>query len=96
MYLLPLGLAKEVYAGTTSLFFFVGNILKAGPWLLLADKTPRFWMLMVLCLPAIPVGVYAGWRLHQRLDQVQLYRWCYGLLTVTALNLLWDGVRGYL
>jgi uncharacterized membrane protein YfcA len=26
MYLLPLGLSKEVYAGTTSLFFTVGNI----------------------------------------------------------------------
>jgi len=29
MYLLPLGLGKEVYAGTTSLFFTVGNATKA-------------------------------------------------------------------
>jgi uncharacterized membrane protein YfcA len=35
MYLLPLGLSKEVYAGTTSLFFTVGNAIKAVPWLLL-------------------------------------------------------------
>src|SRR5262249_51431368 len=29
MYLLPLGLSKETYAGTTSLFFTVGNATKA-------------------------------------------------------------------
>ena len=34
MYLLPRGLTKEVYAGTTSLFFTVGNATKALPWLL--------------------------------------------------------------
>ena len=35
MYLLPLGLSKDVYAGTTSMFFTVGNAIKAVPWLLL-------------------------------------------------------------
>ncbi len=92
IYLLPLGLSKALYAGTTSLFFTVGNLLKAGPWLLVA--TPD-WTLMALCLPACPAGVWLGWRLHERLDQRQLYRACYALLTVTALKLLWDGLRGY-
>src|SRR5262249_10327600 len=39
MYLLPLGLTKEIYAGTTSLFFTVGNATKAVPWLLLVQPT---------------------------------------------------------
>ena len=39
MYLLPLGLTKEIYAGTTSLFFTVGNATKAVPWLLLVRPT---------------------------------------------------------
>lgn len=96
MYLLPLGLSKEIYAGTTSLFFTVGNAVKAVPWLLLVKPTAPVWMLMALCLPAIPAGIWLGWRLHGRLDQRQLYRACYGLLVVTALKLLWDGVSGYL
>lgn len=96
MYLLPLGLSKEVYAGTTSLFFTVGNLLKAGPWLLVAPPTHQVWMLMALCLLAIPTGVWLGWRLHGALDQRQIYRACYGLLVVTALKLLWNGVSGYL
>jgi uncharacterized protein len=96
MYLLPLGLTKEVYAGTTSLFFTVGNATKALPWLLLSMPTAPVWTLMALCLPAIPAGVWLGWRLHGRLDQRQLYRVCYGLLVVTATKLLWDGITGYL
>ena len=96
MYLLPLGLSKEVYAGTTSLFFTVGNATKAVPWLLLVRPTGNVWILMAFCLLAIPTGVWLGWRLHGRLDQQQIYRACYGLLVVTALKLLWDGLSGYL
>lgn len=96
MYLLPLGLSKGVYAGTTSLFFAVGNAVKAVPWLLLVKPTGSLWMLMALCVPAVPLGVWLGWTLHQRLDQRQLYTACYGLLVITALKLLWDGVSGYL
>ena len=96
MYLLPLGLGKEVYAGTTSMFFTVGNAIKAVPWLVVARPVGSVWSLMAICALAIPSGVWLGWRLHARLDQRQMYRACYGLLVVTAINLLWDGVSGYL
>jgi uncharacterized membrane protein YfcA len=96
MYLLPLGLTKEIYAGTTSLFFTVGNATKAVPWLLLVRPTGNVWALMAICLLAIPAGVWLGWRLQGRLDQHQMYRIVYALLVVTALKLLWDGISGYL
>jgi uncharacterized membrane protein YfcA len=96
IYLLPLGLSKQVYAGTTSLFFTVGNILKAAPWLALARPVGAVWSLMAICLFAIPSGVWLGWRLHAKLDQRQMYKACYVLLVVTAMKLLWDGVSGYL
>ena len=51
---------------------------------------------MAACVLAIPGGVWLGWRLHGRLDQRQIFRACDGLLVVTALKLLWDGVSGYL
>jgi uncharacterized membrane protein YfcA len=95
MYLLPLGLSKEVYAGTTSLFFTIGNLLKAGPWLAVGGLSGGFWVLMLICLPAALFGVWAGWKLHGHLNQEQLYRLCYGLLVVTALKLLWDGSMGF-
>ena len=87
MYLLPLGLSKDIYAGTTSLFFTVGNATKAVPWLLLVKPTADVWTLMMVCLFAIPAGVWLGWRLHGVLDQRQIFRACYGLLVVTSLKL---------
>jgi len=96
LYLLRQGLPKAVYAGTTSLFFTVGNLIKVVPWLWVAHLDRGMWVLMGLSVPVIPFGVWLGWRLHERLDQQQLFRWCYALLTVTALKLLWDGVTGYL
>ncbi|MBB3543014.1 sulfite exporter TauE/SafE family protein [Rhizobium sp. BK399] len=96
MYLLPLGLTKEVYAGTTSLFFTVGNATKAVPWLMLVRPEGVDLVLMAVCLLAVPSGVGMGWRLHGRLDQRQIFRACYALLAVTAVRLLWDGVAGYL
>src|SRR4030095_15911094 len=47
MYLLPLGLSKEVYAGTTSLFFTVGKATNAVPGLVLGDRAGRALTLSV-------------------------------------------------
>ena len=95
MYLLPLGLPKGVYAGTTYLFFVVSNFVKVGPWLVLAAPTAELWLLMVLSVPIIMLGVWVGWRLHGRLDQRQMYNACYALLVVVGLKLLWDGLKGF-
>jgi uncharacterized protein len=94
MYLLPLGLVKEVYAGTTSVFFTVGNAVKAVPWLTLVKPTSMVWVLGGISLFAVPAAVWTGWKLHQRLDQLQLYRACYVLLFLTGLKLLCDGLAG--
>lgn len=96
MYLLPLGLPKAVYAGTTSIVFTAINLAKAGPWLVLGQPTRALWTLMALCVPVVPIGIHLGWLVHERLSHRQMYRACYGLLVVTACKLLWDGVRGYL
>lgn len=95
MYLLPRGLPKAVYAGTTSLFFTVGNLVKAGPWLALSPPSGATITMMLLTLPAVPLGIWLGWILHERLDQKRMYAACYLLLTVTGLKLLFDGLRGY-
>jgi uncharacterized protein len=95
MYLLPLGLPKAVYAGTTYLFFVVSNFTKVGPWLVLAMPTPELWRLVALSVPIIVVGMWVGWRMHERLDQRQMYSVCYALLVVVGLKLLWDGLKGY-
>jgi uncharacterized membrane protein YfcA len=60
MYLLPLGMTKELYAGTTSLFFTVGNAIKAVPWMLLVKPTGTVWTMMGICLLAVPYRACYG------------------------------------
>jgi uncharacterized membrane protein YfcA len=94
IYLLRRGLPKAVLAGTMSIVFTAGNLIKLPPWLLISDKPQGFAGLLVLCLPAIPLAVWLGWRLHNRLSEERLHAFVYLLLTGTSLKLLWDGVAG--
>lgn len=91
MYLLPLGLPKTVYAGTTSMFFTIGNLVKLIPWLWLGAVAGVPWLLVFCALPIVPLGVWTGWKLNERLDQGTLYRILYALLVVVSAKLIWDG-----
>lgn len=96
VYLLRLGLAKDVYIGTVTIYFAIGNFLKLWPWLLLGRPTAAMWTMMALCVPTALLGVWGGWIANRRLDQRRLYQACYAVLVVTSCKLLWDGLRGYL
>lgn len=96
VYLLRLGLSKEVYVGTNAIYFACGNVIKLWPWLILGNLSAASWTLIAICVPVAAAGVALGWRLHRRLDQRQVYSGCYALLVLAALKLLWDGVSGYL
>jgi uncharacterized membrane protein YfcA len=96
VYLLSIGLSKAIYAGTTNMYFTFANAAKVGPWLLLGQPDAKLWVLFLICTSVVPAGIWLGWRMHQRLDQRQLYSLCYALLVLTSFKLLWDGVNGLL
>ena len=96
IYLLRLGLAKEVYVGTTTIYFTIGNLIKVWPWLILGQPTRAVWTLIAISVPVAMVFVWIGWLFHNKLDQRRLYQGCYAILVLTSLKLLWDGVKGYL
>jgi uncharacterized protein len=95
MYLLGRNLDKAVYAGTTVAVFMLGNILKVGPFLLLGLERPMALAAALAFAPVAPLGIWVGKALHDRLDQQKLYFWCYALLAVAGLKLLWDAVRAF-
>ncbi|GIL38482.1 UPF0721 transmembrane protein [Rhodospirillales bacterium TMPK1] len=94
MYLLPLGLPKQVYAGTSSAFFAVGNLVKLTPWLVIGASLPGLGKQTLELALFVPLGVWLGQRLHNRLPERRLYQVCYALLVVVAGKLLIDGVIG--
>jgi uncharacterized membrane protein YfcA len=89
-YLLPRGLPKTVYAGTMIALFLAANTVKLALYLWLSANDMRVLLMAVALMPAVPLGVWAGKRLHDRLDEQRLYFWCYLLVGVAGLRLFID------
>jgi hypothetical protein len=100
LYLLRRGLDKSLFAGTNVAFFTVGNVLKLPPYLALGWDKPQVWLGALALTPAVPLGVWLGKRLHDRLEQKTLFFWCYAVLGLAARNFwsircgAWREVRG--
>lgn len=92
-YLLPRGLPKSIYAGTTIGLFTFANTVKLGLYLWLTGLDPQTFTMAAVLMPAVPLGVYAGKLLHDRLDEKRLYFWCYLLIGLAGLRLLVDSVQ---
>ena len=92
MYLLGRGLNKTLYAGTNIALFTISNALKLIPYLWLGSRHPdALWKALVLA-PVIPLGVIVGKALHDRLDEKQIYRYCYMLVGAAGLKLAVESI----
>ncbi|HEX8165605.1 MAG TPA: sulfite exporter TauE/SafE family protein [Beijerinckiaceae bacterium] len=96
MYLLARGVPKTVFAGTNVAFFILANVLKLPSYVALGWNRPWVFWAAASLAPAVPVGVWLGKRLHDRLPQNTLFFWCYVVLGAAALKLLADSARALL
>jgi uncharacterized membrane protein YfcA len=87
-YLLPRGLDKTRYPGTLIAVFLVSNTVKLVMYGWLFRERPHVFLMALTLMPALPVGVWLGRRLHDRLDEYELYLALYLLLALAGLNLL--------
>lgn len=92
-YLLPRGLPKTIYAGTLIALFLFSNQVKLALYFWLTAHNPATLLMALVLMPAIPLGVWLGRRLHDRLDEQKLYLFFYLLLGATGLKLFIDSVR---
>lgn len=95
IYLLPQRLDKRVFVGTQVFFFFIVNQLKIWPYLWLGQFSNDNLGTSLLLMPAVPVGVWLGWRLIKVIDPETFYKVCYGLLFMAGIKLIHDGLKGY-
>jgi uncharacterized membrane protein YfcA len=92
VYLLPRNLPKTVYAGTMVALLTFSNIFKILPYIWFGVQRPEaLWQALPL-LAVIPLGVWLGKVLHDRLDASRLYFWCYLLVAAAGMKLLIDSV----
>jgi hypothetical protein len=93
VHVLPQRLPKLVLVGTTTIFFAVINMLKIGPYFMLAQFTAKNFVTSLLLLPIAVLANFAGIWLVRVTPTGIFYQIAYVLLFVVSLLLLWQGVR---
>jgi uncharacterized membrane protein YfcA len=94
MFLLPQRLDKRVFVGTNVYFFFIVNQVKIWPYLWLGQFSTDNLNTSLVLMPAVPLGVWIGWKLIKYIDAETFYKVCYILLFVAGIKLIYDGVLG--
>lgn len=94
--LLRLQLDKTAFVGTNALFFFTLNLAKAMGYTALGLFSTSTLLSSASLAPFLFVGVWLGFRLHNRISQETFVRLAYGLLAFAGVNLLFIGVASRL
>jgi uncharacterized protein len=93
LFLLAQQLPKETFIATNAVFFTVNNLLKVPPYVASGLITAETLWLDLRLLPAIPLGIVAGWGISRLLPQKHFDWLVEVLLIVTSLHLIWTGLR---
>jgi uncharacterized membrane protein YfcA len=88
VYLLPQGLARGIFVGTSVVFFTAVNLIKLVPYTALGLLRVGNLTTILLLAPVGYVGVRLGLYLNQRFTDVWFTRLIYILLFFTAIELL--------
>ncbi|MEW6257342.1 MAG: sulfite exporter TauE/SafE family protein [Pseudomonadota bacterium] len=88
VYLTRRSLSKTVYAGTMSAIFTLANATRLPLMAGLILARPSLMLYSAALLPAIPLGAYAGKRLHDRIDRARLFRIVYLLILLAGFKVL--------
>jgi len=93
MYLLPQQLEKKKFAGTSCAFFWMLNLIKLLPFVMLGRIQPDNLKLGAALLPVIPLGVALGWWLTHKTEQKHYTRLIYAVLFITSVALIVKSLR---
>lgn len=94
IYMLPLRLAPQLFAGTSVFIFAVVNAVKLPPYFLLGQFDARNLTTSAVLLPLALASVALGIWLVRVVSAVLFYRIAYASVLVVGAKLLWDGVVG--
>lgn len=96
VYVLPQRLPKEIYAGTSVIFFATANAIKLIPYALLGQFSPGNLSVSAILLPLVPIGVLTGRWLNRRLRENVFYAIVMTAIFVVGVRLIWDGLNNVL
>lgn len=92
IYLLPQRLPRDVFVGTSMVFFAVVNWIKLPGFIALGQLTGQDLLVALAATPFALLMTWLGTRLVRSLDPERFYVIIYWLLALVGLKLLADGV----
>ncbi|MES2724250.1 MAG: sulfite exporter TauE/SafE family protein [Pseudomonadota bacterium] len=91
IYVLPKNLPRDVFIGTSAIFFAVVNWIKVPAYLALGQVTAESLSTAAALLPLAIASTWAGVWLVRRAPAQTFYKIIYGLLVLVGGKLAWDG-----
>jgi len=88
MYMLPQKLPRNLFVGTTAVFFFIVNLVKLIPYAWLGLLVVGNLTVTLLLLPVLFVGTRLGVWLNQRFSEVWFNRVVYLILLLVGVQLI--------
>ena len=96
IYVMPMRLARDVFIGTSAIFFAVVNWMKVPAYIALGQFTPQVLTTAAVLLPLALASTWAGVWLVRRVPAEGFYKVIYVLLIAVGAKLAWDGAHGLL
>lgn len=93
IYVQPLRLGKETYAGTVTVYFAVVNAVKLIPYAALGQLNTATLGQAAAMIPVAASGVAAGVWLVRRLPERAFYLFITWALLAVSAKLIWDALR---
>ena len=94
IYVMPLKLSRDVFIGTSAIFFAVVNWMKVPAYIALGQFSPGNLLTSAVMLPLAILSTYAGVVLVRKVDAERFYTMVYVLLVLVGTKLAYDGVSG--
>jgi uncharacterized protein len=91
-YLMPKKMDKSIQVGTMSFYFLIVNYVKLPQYIAVGQFTPQVLGAALVLAPFIPLGVWLGLKLHDKMPQKAFQQTCYVLMLVMGTKLLLESV----
>jgi uncharacterized membrane protein YfcA len=92
MWVMPKRLERDVFVGTSAIFFAIVNWIKVPAYAALGQFTPANAIAAAVLLPVAVLASLAGVRLVRRVSIERFYTIVYVLMIVAGGKLLLDGL----
>ena len=92
VYMLPQGFSKEIYTGTSVIFFASLNAIKLIPYGMLGQLSVTNLSVSAMLFPLAPISVFIGVWINRRLREDLFFSIILTAIFIVGLKLVWDGV----